>query len=78
MDVYGEVIRIMAEILKADETQLSGDTAIGDIPAWDSLSHLAIVSAIEKRFGIQFTPDVMMELEDVSDFVNAIEDRVGK
>ncbi|MCI8838425.1 MAG: acyl carrier protein [Hungatella sp.] len=78
MNIYGQVIRIMAEILKVNEEQIGEDTAIGDIPTWDSLSHLSIISTIEKEFGIQFTPDVVMDLEDVSDFVNAIEDRVGK
>ena len=54
------------------------DTAIGDIVEWDSLHHIQIISAIEKEFDFRFTLDVMLELEDVSDIINAVEERVAK
>ena len=78
MSVKEEIIKIMAEVLEVEESMLDEDTAIGDIPKWDSLHHLTIISTIENRFGIQFTPDVLMDLEDVSDIVNVTEDRVKK
>ena len=34
------------------------------------------ISAIESHFDIRFTPDVLMELEDVADIVKATEARV--
>lgn len=77
MNVRDEVIKIMAGILEVDPSELHDDTAIGDIPKWDSLQHLNIISAIEQKFGIRFTPDVLMDLEDVSDIVKATEDRVN-
>lgn len=73
-----EIIKIMAEVLEVDAKLLDEDTAIGNIPTWDSLHHLTIISTIEKHFGIQFTPDILMDLEDVSDIVKATEDRVKK
>ncbi len=70
-----EVKAIIAENLKVDVSALSEDTAIGDLPEWDSLHHLQIVAAIEQKYGFQFEPDVLMDLEDVSDIVNAVEKR---
>ncbi|MDE6025345.1 MAG: acyl carrier protein [Lachnospiraceae bacterium] len=78
MSVKEEIIKIMTEVLEVEESTLDEDTAIGDIPEWDSLHHLNIISTIENRFGIQFTPDILMDLEDVSDIVKATEDRVKK
>ncbi len=70
------VIDIIINVLEVDEGMIDENTAIGDIPEWDSLHHIMIISEIEKEFGFRFTPDVMMDLEDVSDIVAAIEARV--
>lgn len=75
MSVFEEVISIIAENLKVNISILNEDTAIGDLPEWDSLHHLQVIAAIEKKFGFQFEPDVLMDLEDVSDIVNAVEKR---
>lgn len=75
MNKLEEVKAIIAENLKVDVSALSEDTAIGDLPEWDSLHHLQIVAAIEQKYGFQFEPDVLMDLEDVSDIVNAVEKR---
>ena len=76
MNVEEKVKEIIAIVLKVDVEQINDDTAIGDIPEWDSLSHIQIVSAIEKEFGFSFTPDVMMDLEDVSDIIAAVKERI--
>lgn len=75
MNVLEEVKAIIAENLKVNISALSEDTAIGDLPEWDSLHHLQIIAAIEQKYGFQFEPDVLMDLEDVSDIVNAVEKR---
>ena len=75
MSVLEEVKTIIAENLKVEVSVLSEDTAIGDLPEWDSLHHLQIISGIEQKFGFQFEPEVLMDLEDVSDIVDAVEKR---
>ena len=76
MNIEEKVKEIIAKVLEVNVEDINEDTAIGDIPEWDSLSHIQIISAIEKEFGFNFTPDVMMDLEDVSDIVAAVEERV--
>ena len=73
-----KVKEIIASILDVSVSDISDDTAIGDIAKWDSLHHIQIISAIEKEFDFRFTPDVMMDLEDVSDIVSATEARISK
>lgn len=76
--LYEKVVAIIANSLSVQKSAINEDTAIGDLKEWDSLHHLHIISAIEKEFGFCFTPDVLMDLEDVSDIVAATEARVGK
>ena len=75
MDKKEKIRKMIAEILRVNEDAIKEDTAIGDIPSWDSLNQLRILAAVESEFGIQFTPDVLMEMEDFSDIVQAVEER---
>jgi acyl carrier protein len=76
MELEQKVIKIIAESLEVSEDQLTEDTAIGDIPEWNSLGHIVIISSLEKEFSINFDPEIIMDLEDVSDIIAAIEERL--
>jgi len=76
MELEKKVIKIIAESLEVSEDQITEDTAIGDIPEWNSLGHIVIISSLEKEFSINFDPEIIMDLEDVSDIVAAIEERL--
>lgn len=75
MGIEEKIRKIMAEILEITEEEIEENSAIGDFPNWDSLHHLKIISTIEKEFGIQFTPDVLMDIEDFGDIVEATKER---
>ena len=77
MELEQKVIKIIAESLEVTEDQLTEDTAIGDIPEWNSFGHIVIISSLEKEFSINFDPEIIMDLEDVSDIVAAIEERLN-
>lgn len=77
MSIEEKIKKIMSEILEVSEDEIDDDSAIGDLPNWDSLNHLKIISKIEHEYNIQFTPDVLMDIEDFSDIVKATEDRVN-
>ena len=76
MNLQFKIIKIIAEALEVEENQITEDTAIGDIPEWNSLGHVMIISSLEKEFTISFEPEMIMDLEDVSDIIAAIEDRL--
>jgi acyl carrier protein len=76
MELEQKVIKVIADSLEVTEDQITEDTAIGDIPEWNSLGHIVIISSLEKEFSINFDPEIIMDLEDVSDIVAAIEERL--
>ncbi|MBQ9274860.1 MAG: acyl carrier protein [Succinivibrio sp.] len=76
-EIASKVKEIICTILKVSQDAITEETAIGDLPQWDSLHHLQIITALEKNFNFRFTPDVMMELEDVSDLIAATTERAS-
>ncbi len=64
-----KIIDIITRILEVDREDIEMDTAIGDLPEWDSLNHLRIITELEEEFGIKYSQSDLAELEDVSDLV---------
>ncbi len=71
-----QIKNIIAGVLEVSVDEISNDTAIGDLPSWDSIRHLQVIAAIEQNFNIRFTPDIMLDLEDVGDIIATTEARV--
>ena len=49
-----------------------------DIPGWDSMGHIALVSSLEQAFGLSFDVDEVMEMEDVRQIVKIVETHLAK
>jgi acyl carrier protein len=46
-----------------------------EVPAWDSLSNIRLVVAVEQAFKIQFTTGEVAGLKNVGEFVSVIKER---
>lgn len=61
-----------------DPQSITLETKPGDIPAWDSMGHVALVSSLEQAFGVTFDVDEVMEMENVRQIVKILERKIGK
>ena len=69
-----EIVKIIADILEVDVCDIEMDTALGDLPEWDSMHHLQIIAELEKVYNIKFNASDLAELEDVSDLISLVEE----
>ena len=77
MNTADKVKELIADAIEIQVNKIDEDTAIGDFPKWDSMGQIIIISSLEKEFNIQFDPEVIMDLEDVGDMIEAVEERVS-
>ncbi len=54
------------------------DTKPANVPAWDSMGHITLVSGLERAFGLSFDVDEVMEMEDVRQIVRIVESKLSK
>ena len=78
MSIEDKVKEIIADAIDVQVSAIEEDTAIGDFPSWDSMGQIIIISSLEKEFDISFDPEVIMDLEDVGDMIEAIEEHIAK
>lgn len=62
-------IAFAAGVLKVSRDKLSGSTAMGSLPEWDSVNHLRLVMEAEPRFGVAYPLERVPELKTIDDFI---------
>lgn len=71
------VYRIVADVLEMPMAALRDELGPDDLPAWDSVRHLQLVTALEDELGIELEPEEQEGLRCVGDFVRVALARVG-
>lgn len=78
MDILGQIQEIFRETFDDEALIVSHDTNAQQIEDWDSLTHIRLVAAIEKDFGIKFGFDELRKLQNVGAMMDLIEDKLRK
>ena len=78
MDMLAELTPIFHEVFDDDSIVISRQTTANDIDAWDSLSHMNMVMAVEVKFGIRFALGELQSLKNVGDLIDLTEKKLAK
>ena len=70
-----DLIEIVATVLNVPEGELTPESGPANLGKWDSLAHVTIVAAVEKKFSIRLTMFEMLSIKSLSDLQKAIEAR---
>ena len=65
-----KIIELIARVLNVPVGDVTLETEIGELDEWDSLRNVQIIAQLEKEFEVKITPDMIMDLEDVSDIIS--------
>ena len=58
---------LIAEALSTPEASLQDSTELRSIPAWDSMTHIVLITRLEESFGVQLTGDEIADMKTVGD-----------
>lgn len=67
-----QVKEIIARVLNVDSAVITDELSSGDIPEWDSVGNLAIISTIEQELGIEFPLEDLFDLTSVQSIVDKV------
>lgn len=71
-EILEKVQDIFRDVLDNDEIELTADMSADDVEEYDSLSHIQLVVAIEKSFGIKFNSKEITTWTKIGDMVDSI------
>lgn len=67
-----EIVRVVSRIFQVPEDQISPETSPHSVAAWDSLGHLELVDALERRFDRRFTIDEIEKMSTVGEIAEIV------
>jgi acyl carrier protein len=75
-ELLGKVRKAFKAAFDIDPESVSIDTIPSDVPPWDSLGHVTLVSELENAFGLSFDVDDAMEMENVHRIVVIVQSKL--
>ena len=57
--------QLVGEVLDVDPTALDDDSSPASVDGWDSLAHVALVTAVEEAYSVTLTTDEMRESQSL-------------
>ena len=74
--IYDKLNRVFQDVFDNETLELEDNTTADDIEDWDSLTHIDLVVAVEKEFGIKFSMGEVRKLQNVGEMVDIILKRI--
>ena len=76
MQVKEELQGVFRDVFDDDAIELFDEMTADDIEDWDSLTHVKLIAATEKHFGLKFRLTELMILKNVGDMIKLIEKKL--
>jgi acyl carrier protein len=69
-------LQLIFDDIFLEPVKLTPELSANDVPEWDSLSHISLLLAVEKAFGIRFRVGEVEGTRNVGEFADLILRRV--
>lgn len=77
MNVKETLTEVFQDVFDDDELELFDEMTAEDVEEWTSLTHIQLIVAVEKKFGVKFTTVEVMKLKNVGEFIALIEKKLA-
>lgn len=72
-EIIQNVRNVIIDVLKHDKFEMKDELTAADVDGWDSLTHMVILTEIEKKFGIKFKLKEINKLNNMGDLLHLID-----
>lgn len=77
-DVRARVQEVFRQVFGDPEMVLRDETAIADVPGWDSMTHINLMIAAEQRFNVKIAAAEMSSLKGDGRTVGTLVELIGR
>lgn len=71
-EIYEKLNVIFEEVFGIPGLRVTETTTAADVPGWDSLMHIALISEVEETFGVHFTMNQILNFQNVGELAQAV------
>jgi len=70
--LVARLIELAADVFGVPAGALTADSSSDTVEAWDSISHLNLMLAVEQAFSVRIEPEQMVELTSIGRIAEAV------
>ena len=74
--ILTHVMEVAADVFGVPPSQVAPDSSPDTVEAWDSISHLNLMLAVEQSTGVRIEPEAMAELTSITKIAEAVRVRL--
>ena len=67
---------VFKSALEIGSYKITMESRFEEVPDWDSLGHMRIISELEKRLKIEFEIEEIVDIDTVKKFINLIQKKI--
>ena len=71
-EVYEQLNEVFRDVFDDEDITVNDATTADDIEDWDSLEHINLIVAVEKKFNLKFNMGEVNKFKNVGEMVDAI------
>lgn len=75
-DIFKNLNEVFCDVFDDESIKVNDKTTSNDIEDWDSLEHINLIVAVEKKFGMKFNMGEVTTMKNVGAMVDIIEGRI--
>ena len=73
--IYAKLTEIFHDVFDDESIVATPELTADDVDEWDSLAHIRLVLAVEKKFGLKFSAAEVGRLKNVGEFASLIQSK---
>lgn len=75
-EIFENLNEVFRDVFDDEDITVTDATVSDDIDDWDSLEHINLIVAVEKKFGIKFTMGEVTSMKNVGEMADLIQARI--
>ncbi len=77
-EVYAKLDEVFQDVFDDGAIHIEDETTANDIEDWNSLEHINLIVAVEKKFNIKFNMGEVNSMKNVGEMVDIILTRISE
>lgn len=75
-EILDQVALVFADTLDEENVKLTESSTADEVEGWDSLTHVQLVVAVEKKFKIRFSSKEIQSWKNVGEMIDSISSKL--
>lgn len=75
-EIFKGLNEVFKDVFDDEDIVVTAETTADDIEDWDSLEHINLIVAVEKKFGMKFSMGEVTTMKNVGEMAEIIKTRI--